>query len=431
MKQTRIFIITILAAMLLVTACSPVGFTDRLQALANSSQVTAGGAVSESNTTAPITRVAAQAPTAIPVVAKPAPTTVESGLLAAYEGTLEQVYARVNPSVVNIQVVTRAAGPVSFRGSPSGQGIQEGLGSGFVWDTQGHIVTNNHVVEGADEITVIFSNGNEYSAKLVGTDPNADLAVIKVEAPAGDLQPVALADSTQVRVGELAIAIGNPFGLSGTMTQGIISALSRSLPVSEGESFGQSGATYSIPDIIQTDAAINPGNSGGVLVDELGQVIGVTAAIKSASNSNSGIGFVIPSAIVSRVVPSIISSGTYEHPYMGVSGVNLSSSLAEELKLDAKQKGVLIIEVSSGTPAERAGLRGSTIQANASGAGVPTGGDIITAVDGQAVTRMEDLTSYLFNNTRVGQTVTLTVLRQGREQAVKLTLGALPQSTGQ
>jgi 2-alkenal reductase len=352
-----------------------------------------------------------------------------NGLLAAYEGTLEQVYTQVNQSVVNLQVESSVSGASSRRGSPFGQGVQESLGSGFVWDSQGHIVTNNHVVEGASNISVNFASGATFSAELVGADPNADLAVLKVDAPAEELHPVTLADSTQVKVGQLAIAIGNPYGLSGTMTQGIISALARSLPVGEGNS-NQLGGTYSIPDIIQTDAAINPGNSGGVLVDDQGRVIGVTTAIQSATNANSGIGFVIPSAIVNRVVTSIVSTGAYEHPYVGITGVSLTNDLALAMNLEASQKGILIIDVSSGTPAEQAGLRGSRNQTTISGQAVPVGGDVIIAADGQAIRRMEDLTSYLFNNTQVGQTVTLTLLRQGQEQTAEVTLGALPSSTG-
>ncbi|HEX7972910.1 MAG TPA: trypsin-like peptidase domain-containing protein, partial [Anaerolineales bacterium] len=224
------------------------------------------------------------------------PVTAASGPLAAYQSTLEQIYSQVGPSVVNIDVVIGATATRSRNGSPFGFGSQqsEALGSGFVWDTQGNIVTNNHVVSGATQIQVTFSDGTTASAKLVGADPNADLAVVKVNVPASQLRPVQIADSTQVKVGQLAIAIGNPFGLAGTMTTGIISGLERSLPVGLDSQTGQTsqtGGTYAIPDIIQTDAAINPGNSGGVLVDDQGRLIGVTAAIESATNSNSGMAY--------------------------------------------------------------------------------------------------------------------------------------------
>jgi S1-C subfamily serine protease len=206
------------------------------------------------------------------------------------------------------------------------------------------------------------------------------------------------------------------------MTEGIISALSRSLPVGETS---QSGATYSIPDIIQTDAAINPGNSGGVLVDSQGQVVGVTSAIQSSTDSNSGIGFVIPSNIVNRVVPSLIKTGKYDHPWIGITGTAMNSDLAKAMNLDANQKGVLVIETASNGPAEKAGLKGSQVQNSASGQ-IPVGGDIITAVDGHAVDSSDDLTSYLYSNAQVGQAITLTVLRDGKEMQVQVTLGVLP-----
>jgi 2-alkenal reductase len=205
-----------------------------------------------------------------------------SEAIEAFQGILENVYAQVNPSVVNVEVAVKATSANGLQNTPFGFGnsapVQQGLGSGFVWDSQGHIVTNNHVVDGADQIRVTFADGTTVDAKRVGTDPNSDLAVIQVNVPASDLHPVTLADSSQVKVGQLAIAIGNPYGLSGTMTSGIVSALSRTLPVGlDSANFGN-GPTYSIPDIIQTDASINPGNSGGVLVDDQGQLISVTTA---------------------------------------------------------------------------------------------------------------------------------------------------------
>jgi 2-alkenal reductase len=348
-----------------------------------------------------------------PVLFQAQPPLQADGLVEALQATYEQVYQQVSPSVVNIQV-----------SAASFQGQEGGLGSGFVWDTQGHIVTNNHVVEGASQIEVTFMNGETVDAELVGADPDADLAVIQVDGPETTLQPVTLADSSQVQVGQIAIAIGNPYGLSGTMTEGIVSGVARSLPVRSGEAF--SGGSYTIPDIIQTNAAINPGNSGGVLVDIQGQVIGVTTAIRSTTNSNSGIGFVVPANIVMRVVPALISTGSYQHPRMGISGLTLTRDLAEAMNLPAGQKGVAVMVVSPNSPAANAGLQGSPTQQS----GV-AGGDVITAIDGQAVDSFEDLTSYLFNNTQVGQTVTLTLLRQGQEQTVELTLGVLPRSTDQ
>jgi serine protease Do len=326
----------------------------------------------------------------------------------AMQGTFERIYEQVNPSVVNIQVRLGGSGG-SFSGSQ---------GSGFVYDNQGHIITNNHVVDGARQITVTFADGTTVEADLVGKDPNSDLAVIKVNLPAEQLRPLALADSSLVKVGQMAIAIGNPFGLSGTMTTGIVSALSRSLPV-EAETL-TTGGSYTIPDIIQTDAAINPGNSGGVLVNIDGELIGVPTAIRTTSSGNSGIGFVVPSNIVRRVVPSLIETGKYDHPRIGISGFTLTSEIADAMGLGAGQKGILVTTVISGGPGEKAGLRGTT----ASGQSAPDG-DVIIAIDGLQVTKFDDLTSYLFNNTQVGQTVTLTILRQGQERTVELTLGVL------
>jgi 2-alkenal reductase len=211
------------------------------------------------------------------------------------------------------------------------------------------------------------------------------------------------------------------------MTEGIISGLSRSLPVSETL---EGGGSYTIPDIIQTDAAINPGNSGGVLLNVQGQVVGVTAAIRTDTNSNTGIGFVIPSNIVSRVVPVLIDTGSYEHPRLGISGLTLTSSVAEAADLDPDQKGVLVIEVVANGPAQRAGLRGGALT-NVRGGQVPAGGDVIIAIEDTPVSKFEDLTSYIFNNTQVGQTVSLTILRQGREQTIDLILGVLSPLSGQ
>ena len=361
----------------------------------------------------------------------------DTGLLAAYEQTLTEIYEFVNPSVVNIRVVTSASNVLGGEGLPEIPGLpnipglpedgglpfSQGLGSGFVWDEQGHIVTNNHVVENAEKIEVTFHDGTVAEAALVGADPDSDLAVIKVDMPDGQLLPVVMADSDQVKVGELGIAIGNPYGLDGTMTVGIISALGRVL-ASDLENL--SGTSYSIPNIIQTDAPINPGNSGGVLVNDQGQVLGVTFAIESATGSSAGIGFVIPSAIVKRVVPSLIETGVYEHPYLGISGLSLTPDLAEAMNLDTDQRGALVATVVSGGPADEAGLLPSEDQVTVDGQSIGVGGDVITAFQGLPVKEMDDLISYLSSQGQVGQEVTLTILRNGQEQEVQVTLGARP-----
>jgi serine protease Do len=365
-------------------------------------------------------------------------TSNPNALVAAYEGVLENVYSQVNPSVVNVSVVlSQAASSIDQSQNPFGFNspgnnqpqtpqYAQALGSGFVWDTAGHIVTNNHVVDGATKIEVTFADGTTLPATLVGADSYSDLAVIKVDGATNLLHPVQLADSKQVKVGELAIAIGNPFGLEGTMTVGIVSALGRTLPADSGNT---TGPVYSIPDIIQTDAPINPGNSGGVLVNDQGQVMGVTAAIESAVNSNAGIGFVIPSAIVSKVVPSLIQTGAYEHPYLGISGTTLTPDMVTAMKLPVGQRGVLVVTVADGAPAAKAGLRPSQNTITVNGQDVPVGGDVITAINGQTISTMDDLIAYLDGNTTVGQTVTFTVLRDGNQTSLDVTLAARPAAT--
>jgi serine protease Do len=357
------------------------------------------------------------APTA--VVASPA---VNAGAADALQGTLEQLYKQVNPSVVSVVVIQNVSASTILG---STQGSQTVLGSGFVWDKQGDIVTNNHVVDGASQVSVRFYDGTIASAQVVGTDVNSDLAVLKVRMPADSLQPVQLADSTQVQVGQLAVAIGNPFGEEGTMTLGIVSALGRTLPVQSNTPSNSS--TYSIPDVIQTDAPINPGNSGGVLINDLGQVIGVTAAIESPVNASSGIGFAIPSVIVQKVVPALIKTGHYDHPYLGISATDLTPDLAKAMGLDANQRGALVADVTAGGPADKAGLHPSTKQTQINGVSVLVGGDVIIAVDGQQVQQFDDLISYLARNTEVGQKITLTILRDGKQMTVDLTLAARPQ----
>ena len=410
MKKTYLgFIALLVVAVLVLSACS----VPRLPGVAAAQSPTA-------------------APTAVPMAA---PVMAQSsgmvGAVAALEGVLEQVYVQVNPSVVNIQVVMTASASSQSQGFPFGPLVpqvpqqQSALGSGFVWDTQGHIVTNYHVVEGADTISVTFADGTTVPAEVTGTDLNSDLAVLKVDVPADQLRPVQIADSTLVKVGELAIAIGNPFGLQNTMTLGIISALGRTLPAQATAAQGQ---YYSIPDIIQTDAPINPGNSGGVLVDDTGSVIGVTAAIESAVQSNAGIGFVIPSQIVEKVVPALIDTGHYDHPWIGISGTSLVPELATAMDLPADQRGALVIGVVPNSPADQAGLRGSTQQVQINGQAVPVGGDVIVSVDGQPVQDFEDLIAYLADSTQVGQTITLQVLRDGSPETIDLTLAARPSS---
>jgi len=362
----------------------------------------------------------------------PNPDQPLTGVVAALQATFEQIYNEVSPSVVTLQVVSQSSGstlrsPFGFQGPQ----IQQGLGSGFVWDTQGHIVTNNHVVDGATQITVVFSDGSTAAATVVGTDPQSDLAVVKVNVPASQLKPVRMGDSNAVKVGQIAIAIGNPFGEQNTMTTGIISALGRFLPVDQNTT----GPTYTIPDVIQTDAPINPGNSGGVLLNVQGEVIGVTSAIESPVRASAGIGFAIPAEVVKKVVPALISTGHFDHSYLGISGTDLTPDLAKAMGLPADQRGALVVDVTAGGPAAAAGIQGSKNTATINGRQVPVGGDVIIAIDGQPIKTFNDLVAYLAVSTEVGQKVNLTILRNGKQQTVTVTLGLRPatppQASGQ
>ncbi len=335
----------------------------------------------------------------------------DSEISLASEGTLTALYERALPGVVAIRVVIN-------------DGL--GLGSGFVYDNQGHVVTNFHVVEGATRVEVDFASGYKTYGTVIGTDLDSDLAVIKVDAPAEELHPAPLGDSDMLSVGQTVIAIGNPFGLSGTMTTGIVSALGRTLDSEHG---APGGGYFTAGDIIQTDAAINPGNSGGPLFNLNGQVIGINRAIRTTSYSemgepvNSGIGFAISINIVKRVVPGLIKDGEYNYPYMGISSLDdLSLHMIETLELD-RFTGAYVLSVSPNSPADRAGVRGgSQTEAN----DIPIGGDLIIGIDDREIAQFDDLLKYLINHKSPGDTVVLTVLRDGKEIDLTMTLDKRP-----
>jgi serine protease Do len=395
MKRQYILIISILLAFLLAFA----------------------GCTSTNPTSASAPPTATITPT--PVTSTPAPAT----RLTDIEATLVDIYTRVNPSVVNISVLQKQEIIFQFPGQPGAQ-YSQALGSGFVWDDAGHIVTNNHVVADADNISVIFYDGTIVPGEVVGADADSDLAVVKVDMPTDQIKPLQMADSTQLQVGQLAIAIGNPFGLQGTMTVGFISGLGRLLPANENAV----GPTYSIPDIIQTDAAINPGNSGGVLLDDTGKVIGVTSSIATTSGTSAGVGFAIPSAIVQQVVPALIETGHYEHPYLGLTLVSLNPDIASAMNLPPNQRGALVEAVTAGSPADTAGFQASQDQVTINGQQVLVGGDVIIAYNDQTVKSPDDLITFLARFGSVGQMVTLTVLRNGQQIQVPVTLGVRPGS---
>ncbi|NPV66638.1 MAG: trypsin-like serine protease [Anaerolineae bacterium] len=329
--------------------------------------------------------------------------------LTDLETRFVDLYRQANGSVVSIQVVEE-------------DGF--GQGSGFVYDTAGHIVTNHHVAGEAVQISVVFANGTRASAELVGSDPDSDLAVIKVDpADAPTLKPLPLGDSDALQVGQMVVAIGNPFGLSGTMTTGIVSALGRSLPA---QSTDLEGGSFTTPDIIQTDAAINPGNSGGPLLNLAGEMVGVNTAIRSSTSQNSGIGFAVPSGLVARVVPALIRDGSYKYPWLGIAGRTLDSATAEAMGLGRGQTGILVASISRNSPAQRAGLRGNDREVTLEGQTVGIGGDVIVSVDGQPLAEFDDLVHYLVTQASVGQTIRLGILRDGQTIEVPVTLAARP-----
>jgi S1-C subfamily serine protease len=364
------------------------------------------------------------APTPLIIVVTPTPLPEEIVIEAdAEEQLIINLYARVSPSVVNINVIGVAeefSHPEvpGFPESPFPEEFfQQGLGSGFVIDTDGHIVTNNHVVEGARRIQVRFSDDTEAEAEVVGTDPHTDLAVIKVDVPAIMLHPVELGESDTLRVGQRAIAIGNPFGFERTVTTGIISAVGRVLRQSSG---------FSLPNLIQTDAAINPGNSGGPLLDSRGKVIGVNTIIFTRNGFSSGVGLAIPVNTVKRVVPELIESGHFAHPWLGIHGYSINAELAEVLDLPV-DNGVLIGEVIRDGPSAQADLRGGQREILVEGFIEPirAGGDIITAINDTEIRSMDDLITYL-ESTVVGQGVELTILRDGEEKRLTVKLDERP-----
>ena len=291
-----------------------------------------------------------------------------------------------------------------------------GIGSGFVFDKKGHIITNAHVINDAKKIIITFLDGRSYNAEIIGIDEFTDIAVIKVNADLTLLHPLALGDSSNLKVGETIAAIGNPFGLSGSMTSGIVSQLGRLLP---------SGAGYSIPDIIQTDAAINPGNSGGPLLNMRGEVVGINTAIQSTTGEFTGVGFAIPSQTIAKIVPTLIERGEYDHPWIGISGRDIDPDLAKVLGLK-DTVGFLIVTVVENSPASKAGLIGSDKIIEVEGVNYTIGGDIIVSVDGIEVRKIDDILIYLQRAKSVGDEMVLEILRDNRTTDITVILQERP-----
>ena len=333
---------------------------------------------------------------------------------------LENIYQRVDPAVVNIEIVSRFHGPSD---------IIDSSGSGFVLDTGGHIVTNAHVVRDAEEILVTFYDGAVAKAELVGYDDYSDLAVISVPTDKATLLPVTLGDSNALHVGQRVIAIGNPFGLQGSMTEGIISALGRSLP--SAQMLDARYQPYGNPSIIQVDASVNPGNSGGPLLDTYGRVIGITTAIRSDTGGFQGIAFAVPVNTVKRIVPQLIEDGQAEYPWLGISSLPSEggysvAALADELGLPVRY-GVLVDDVAEDSPAAHAGLRAGTDLVEVRGRQIARDSDIIVAINGETVRDIDDLLAYLVENASPGDTVVLTIVRGDQTLDLDVTLGARPR----
>jgi len=344
------------------------------------------------------------------------PTTTQN---AAISSPLTQIFKQVENSVV--QITSRVPNPnmqIIINGNPLG-GQSTRLGSGFVYDKEGHIITNNHVIDGASSADVTFVDGNSYRAKVIGNDPSSDIAVLQItdNFSPENLSPLALSNSSSLQVGQQVIAIGNPFGLSDSMTTGIISQTGRLLPNPETQ--------FSTPDAIQTDAPINPGNSGGPLLNLQGQVVGINTAINSATGEFSGIGFAVPSNTIARELPTLIQNGTYAHPWLGIAGGHMTPDQALSAGLPRNYKGVVVGAVQPGSPAEKVGLQG--IQ-QGDFSNTQKIGDIITGVDGHPVRTIDDLINYVDLHKAVGDNVVLTVSRQGQITNLNLVLGARPQS---
>ena len=326
-----------------------------------------------------------------------------TGIERGYEYSLIDIFEKSEESIVQVSVL---------RGESEG-----GMGSGFVYSDEGYVITNQHVVQDAQKVMITFLDGEAYIGNVVGSDRDLDIAVVKVEPTNTYLQPIKIGDSSELKVGEKIAAIGNPFGLSGSMTAGIVSQMGRLLPQETG---------YSIPDVIQTDAAINPGNSGGPLINMKGEVVGINTAIQSATGEFSGIGFAVPSNTVKKVVPVLIENGEFKHPWMGISGTDVDPELAEVRGLKSS-KGFLVVSVIEGSPAETAGLLGVTETEERDGREFALDGDIILSIDGETVRKISDILVHLQREKSVGDEMILSVNRNGEMLELTMILEERPQ----
>lgn len=333
--------------------------------------------------------------------------------------TLTDLFEKTQQSVVQVSGTLSEDSP--FFGAS--------LGSGFIYDNIGHIITNYHVVVGSnpDDISITFIDGTVYRARVVGTDQYSDLAVLRVQddIPTDKLIPLPLANSSGLLVGQRVVAIGNPFGLSGSMTEGIVSGLNRLIPVYQDPFSNVAAPAFSIPDVIQTDAAINPGNSGGPLLNIQGEVVGINSAIFSTTGGFAGVGFAVPSNTIAKIAPVLIERGFFQHPWLGVSGIDMTPEIAEAIGL-GEPRGFLVIDAAPGGPADSAGVQGGDTPAQLGGREIALGGDVVLAINDRDVRKIDDVLGYLQQATEVGETVTLTVWRDEQIIDIDVTLGARP-----
>lgn len=338
-------------------------------------------------------------------------------IVAAQDQVLRDIYETTLPSMVYIRI-SRNLGALADLPDIPDDFFERSGGSGFVWDDRGHIVTNHHVVAEADRIIVTLPNRVEMEAEFLGSDPDSDLAVLRVSDPDGFLRPSTMGNSDAVDMGQLAAAVGNPFGQEFSITAGIVSGIGRTIRSGHSQ--------FSIPEVIQTDAPINPGNSGGPLLDRNGHIIGVNTQIISRSGANSGIGFAVPINIAKQVVPTIISEGEYKYSWLGISGTTLRPDIAEAMELPRRTQGALVIDVVRNGPAQEAGLEGSGETFELEGLELPIGGDIIVAIDGDPVETIDGVIAYLVANTRPDQEVVMDIIRNGETVQLTVKLGTRP-----
>lgn len=394
----RLVYVLVLISVLIVGGCAP-SLTAKYE-----------GAEGPATATAAVPERAIAQNNIVPALYSATPATTTLTEAESFQDTLIRLYQQVNPSVVYILV-----------GSSSS-------GSGFVYDESGHVITNNHVVAAGTKYEVVFATGDRQWAALIGGDADSDLAVLKVDRLPAGIKPLALAPANSAQVGQFAFAIGSPFGEQGSMSLGIVSGVGRSLPSQRGNIAYSAVSAYSLPQVIQTDAPINPGNSGGPLLNLNGEVIGINAAIASTTGTNSGVGFAVPVAAIQLVVPDLIENGEHIYSYMGAT-FDDEITLSDQATYGIPQtQGAYVVSVTPGSPADKAGLiGGSVIRSRTGNVQAGSGGDLIINMDGQPINSFADLNSYLVFHTRPGQTIEITVLRNGERKVLSLTLGVRPE----